>query len=193
MARLQAELDREVEALRAQLAAKERQTALVQEEAEKVRELAARDLVSLQRSLAVRSAEIQIDADKLEILSFISRAQTSRGRIDQDALNLRNARALEILDGIKEQEDTIAQAAANIAAVEAQIAVVDRLAVGVAANQLRAEGQIGTGEIAVIRGSGTGQRVIPVTLFDRLEPDDVLFVPYQGVQPVGPLPHAASN
>jgi protein involved in polysaccharide export with SLBB domain len=180
--RLQAELDNEVAALRAQLEAKERQAALIEEEAARVADLAARDLVSLQRALEVRRARIEIDADRLEILAFISRAQTARGRIDQEILNLRAARALEILSGIKDEEDRIARTEALVAATQAQLAVADRLAVGLGTAEFRAIAALGAETLTLIRRGPEGDRIIPVTLLDRMRPDDILFVPYQGVE-----------
>jgi protein involved in polysaccharide export with SLBB domain len=187
---VQAELDREVEALRAQFDAKDRQLALVREEEEKVLSLAERDLVSLQRSLAVRNAAIQLEADKLEIRAFISRAQTSRAKAEQEKGNLRDARRLEILAGLQAEEDGIALLSDQLARTAAQIAEVDRMAGGLAAVQvaatatMAAEGEGGAEGIVIVRAG----RVVPATLFDAVAPDDVIFVPFQGAAGGGAAP-----
>ncbi len=191
---VQAEYDNEIKALNGQLAAKEAQTALIEEEAAQVRELASRDLVTLQRQLQVRSAAIQIDAEKLEVRAFISRAQSAKGRLDQDALNLRAERQIEILLGIKGQEDGLADLALARAGALAQLAVADRLSAGIGNAEFRAIERLGGGDaMTVIRPGKDGDQVIPVTLLDRLMPDDTLFVPYQTVVPAGGAPRPASN
>lgn len=194
LASLQSEYDNEIKALTGQLAAKEAQTALIREEAEKVGDLAVRNLVSLDRALEVRSAAIQIDAEKLEIQAFISRAQSARGRLDQDALGLRSQRRHEILSGIKEQQDILADLALASAGARAQLAVADRLSAGIGGAEYRAIQRLGGGEaMTVIRPGPDGDRVIPVSLLDRMEPDDILFVPYQTVVPAGGAPQPASK
>lgn len=176
---VQAELDTEVQSLRAQYEARDKQSALIREEAAKVQELAARDLVTLQRSLSVQSAAIQADADKLEILAFISRAQTNRQKAEQEKQNLKSDLALDILTGLKAEDDAVAQVTGLIATTEDQLSVVDRLAGGLGVLQLTASRTMaGQGEgITVLRGGA----VVAAGLLDPVGPDDVVFVPYQGI------------
>jgi protein involved in polysaccharide export with SLBB domain len=191
---LQAEYDNEIKALNGQLAAKEAQTALIEEEAATVRDLASRDLVSLQRELQVRNAAIEIDANKLEIGAFISRAQSARGRLDQDALSLRAERKIEILSGIKEQQDGLADLALSRAGALAQLGVADRLSVGIGGAEFRAMERLGGGNaITIVRPDPDGDRVLSVSLLDRMMPDDMLFVPYQSVVPAGSAAPPVSN
>lgn len=184
---VQAEFDSEAQSLRAQYEARDKQSALIREEAAKVQDLAARDLVSLQRSIAAQSAAIQVDADKLEILAFISRAQTGRQKAEQEKQNLRSDLALDILNGLKAEEDSIAQLEDLIASTSDQIIAVDRLAGGLGALQLEAsqsmQGSGGGEGITVLRQG----EVVGVGLLDVLNPDDVVFVPYQA----GPGPGVA--
>lgn len=178
---VQAELDVEVQSLRAQYDARDKQSALIREEAAKVQELAARDLVTLQRSLSVQSAAIQADADKLEILAFISRAQTNWQKAEQEKQNLKSDLALDILSGLKAEDDSVAQLQGLIATTMDQMTVVDRLAGGLGLLQLSATqtmaGQGGAEGITILRGGV----VVAASLLDPVSPDDVVFVPYQGV------------
>ncbi len=183
--RLKAEPDNEATPLRAQHDAKERQSALMEQAAAAVRDRAARDLVSIQRSVQARTAAIQIEADKREKLALIARAQTGRGRLDLDALNLRSARSLDIFAGIEEQEDPLAELAIAAAGTRALLAVADRLAAGIGGAEDQAVRHPGAADLTPVRRGPVGDLILTATLLHRREPDDILAVPLQAVVQAG--------
>lgn len=168
------ELDKEIAALKAQRSAKEEQLKLIVQEADTLRSLKERQLVTQSRSLAIDRERISTEADVLEVTALIARSQTSRRRIDQDKLNLTTKRNLEILNGLKEEADTIAQLRHLIDAGQRQLGVADGLPVSA---RREVDSTIGSRALIIVRADKDQARSHSVGLNERLLPGDVLYVP----------------
>ena len=168
------ELDKEISALKAQRSAKEEQLKLIVQEADTLRSLKERQLVTQSRSLAIDRERISTEADVLEVTALIARSQTSRRRIDQDKLNLTTKRNLEILNGLKEEDDTIALLRHLIDAGQRQLGVADGLPISA---QQEVDSTIGSRALIVVRADKDEAKTLPIGLNEKILPGDVLYVP----------------
>jgi protein involved in polysaccharide export with SLBB domain len=167
------QLTREVDSLEARRVGKLQQIAILQREVALVRGLQDRQLSPVTRGFELDRTLIGYEGDLREIDAAMARARREVALLDQRDLTLRSDRRLEIVNGIKEFSDALAQQREAVANVEAQIDVARGLtfAVGAATDP---QGQVFEQLMVLRRGAG---RFVPIGLIDPVLPDDLVVVP----------------
>lgn len=165
------QLRNEITALEAQKDAKIEQVAILRKEAASIEGLLAQGLVPASRGYELQRTIVGVEADRREIEAFVARARGAIAEVDQAELNLRSERLLDILTGIKNALDEIAQQTAAIASVGLQLETARRVGSGLNAQ----DGGLSFDEPMVKRRHADD--FVPISLVDLLEPDDLVAIP----------------
>lgn len=167
------QLNEEITALDAQRAAKVEQVAILQTELDAIKELLDQGLTPASRGFELRRTIIGTEADRREIEAFMARARGEIASVDQNELNLRAERKLEIVAGTKDATDEIAQQKSAIQAVDAQIDTASIIV----------EGAIGLVNPAgfefdspMVRRRGS-KEFVAISFTDTVGPDDLIIIP----------------
>lgn len=185
LSRLLDELDAEIAALIDKLAALENRLAILDEERDRLIGLMQRDLVPLDRQMALRRDQALANADILDTHAFIARARTQRAQVERDIAERRNGRSIEIATEIRDADDALALTRGLIESTLARLAGIDRFAAEAAARAPDPRYSLGRDRITLVRREGDASVEIGADLTDRLRPDDVLIVPSWAGSPGG--------
>ena len=175
--RLSNSLDEEIAALTQKLEPLRKRSEALQEEERRLSEFMKRDLVTLDRQMTLRRDQQQALADILETQAYISRARTGKAQAEKDMIERRNARRLQILEAVRDSEDTIATTRRLIDSTLDQLSRVDRLSAEIATSRRQRGEQFGFDAMTILRRQGEKTIAIGAGLGDQLCPDDVLIVP----------------
>lgn len=173
------QLNEEIVALEAQRAAKIEQVSVLQGELDAIKELLEKGLTPASRGYELRRTIIGTDADRREVEAFVARARGEISSVDQTELNTRSERQLEIISGIKDALDEIAQQRSTIAAVEAQIETATAIAEGAAGLVNPAGLEF---DLPMVRHRGSTD-FAAISFTDAIVPDDLIVIPQRKAKP----------